>query len=532
MEAVSANAAAEAPRDGTHADWRLLRLLSLYRLLLISALIIGYETGFSGLIFEQALPRLFRLTCDAYAIAALILLSPLFARRPGVALQARIQFAVDVIALSLLVYASGGVPNGMGILLITPSIATAILQTPRMAMVQAAGATLLMFGEELLRQWSIGFVASEFTATGLLGLMTFATTIAANIMSVRARRSEALAARVGSDLANMARLNDSIIEHMQTGVLVVNAQRRLRSSNAAAGRLLHANLINGYPLSEAVPQLDAALFDWMSSSTSTPGVISAGAIDVVPRFTRLGWGDDAPILILLEDAAALREQAQHMKLVALGRLSASIAHEIRNPLAAISHAGQLLAESQDLQGENQRLLGMIQRHGARIEKIVRDVLSISRRETREVATLPLQSWLLRTAGVYQEGYPQNLRPIALRDLASNLTVRFDPDHLQQVLFNLWDNCFEHAGGQNVAVTVGAGLTRSGSVWLEVRDNGPGIAPELLERIFEPFFTTAAQGTGLGLYLSRSLCEYNQAKLLHVPQTEGTCFRILISPEKP
>ncbi len=519
---------ASAQRDSAHADWRLLRLLSVYRLLLISALLITYESGFSNIIFDQGLPKLFRYTCDAYAIAALLLIIPLAKRRPAIATQALIQFAIDACALGLLVYTSGGVPNGMGILLITPGIATAILQTPRIALLQAAGATLVMFGEEILRQSSIGFVASEFTVTGFLGLMFFATMMAANTVAVRARRSEALAERVGSDLASMSRLNDSIIENMDTGVLVVNAQRRLRSSNTAAGRLLHANLVNGHPLANGAPQLDLALCDWMTGTAPTPTVLSAGAMDVLPRFTRLGWGDDAPILILLEDAGALREQAQQMKLAALGRLSASIAHEIRNPLAAISHAGQLLSESPELKEENQRLLNMIQRHGARIEKIVRDVLSISRRETREIADLPLKSWMLRTAHLYQEGYPLQQRPIELGDIPASLVVQFDPDHLQQVLFNLWDNSFEHGGGRNVLVFVSAGQGRAGSVWLDVHDTGPGIPTEFAEQIFEPFFTTATHGTGLGLYLSRSLCEYNQAKLVYTQQLEGTCFRILFS----
>lgn len=522
---------AAAQRDSTQADWRLLRLLSVYRLLLISALLISYETGFSGVIFEQSLPKLFRYTCDAYAIASLLLIIPLISRRPTIATQAQVQFAVDAFALGLLVYTSGGVPNGMGILLITPGIATAILQTPRIALLQAAGATLVMFGEEILRQSSIGFVASEFTVTGFLGLMFFATMMAANTVAVRARRSEALAERVGSDLASMSRLNDSIIEHMHTGVLVVNAQRRLRSSNTAAGRLLHANLVNGHALANGAPQLDLVLLDWMSGAAPAPTVLSDGMMDVLPRFTRLGWGDDAPILILLEDAGALREQAQQMKLAALGRLSASIAHEIRNPLAAISHAGQLLSESPELKDENQRLLNMIQRHGARIDKIIRDVLSISRRETREIATLPLKNWLVRTAHLYQEGYPLQPRPIELSDIPTSLVVQFDPDHLQQVLFNLWDNSFEHAGGRNVLVFVSAGQARAGSVWLDVYDNGPGIPEEFLEQIFEPFFTTAAHGTGLGLYLSRSLCEYNQAKLIHVAQAEGTCFRLFFSLDK-
>lgn len=519
------------PRDSTHADWRLLRLLSLYRLLLISALLLTYESGFSTVLFEQPLSHLFRYTCNGYAIIALLLLWPLFARRPMLTIQAQIQFVIDAVALGMLVYASGGVPNGMGILLITPGIATAILLTPRIALMQAATATLVMFGEELFRQSKSGFSAAEFTVTGFLGLMFFATMLAANTVAVRARRSEALAERVGSDLASMSRLNDSIIEHMQTGVLVVNAQRRLRSSNAAAGRLLHANLTNGHALANGAPELDKALYEWMVGAAPAPTVISAGVVDVTPRFTRLGWGEDAPILILLEDAGALHEQAQQMKLAALGRLSASIAHEIRNPLSAISHAGQLLSEAPELQGENQRLLGMIQRHGARIDKIIRDVLSISRGEAREIATLPLKNWLLRTANLYQEGYPLNPRPIELAGIPDNLLVDFDPDHLQQVLFNLWDNSFEHAGENSVQVRVSAGPGPSGAVWLAVRDNGPGIPEQLTEQIFEPFFTTAARGTGLGLYLSRSLCEYNQTKLVHVPQAEGTCFRILFSPEK-
>jgi two-component system sensor histidine kinase PilS (NtrC family) len=511
-------------------DWRILRLLSLYRLLLIGGLLIVYELGYSGIIFEQTLPKLFRYTCDAYAIFALLLLLPMFARKPQLTAQAQIQFMVDAAAIGLLVYASGGVPNGMGILLITPGIATAILLTPRMAVIQAAGATLTMFGEELLRQSVIGFVATEFTATGILGLMFFATMLAANTVAVRARRSEALALRVGSDLASMSRLNDSIIENMQTGVLVVDAQRRVRSYNNAAKRLLQVKLVSSQPIAGSAPLLDQALTDWLSTPAPAPSLLSSGMVEVVPRFTRLGWGSEAPVLILLEDAAALRAQAQQMKLAALGRLSASIAHEIRNPLAAISHAGQLLAESAEMHGENQRLLGMIQRHGARIEKIIRDVLNVSRRDAREPVTLPLKSWLIRTAGLYQEGYPQQPRPIELTEVPAELSVRFDPDHLQQVLFNLWDNSFEHAGGRSIVALAAAGQADGGLNWLELRDNGPGIPPELAEQIFEPFFTTAAQGTGLGLYLSRSLCEYNQARLLHVPSEQGTCFRILFSQD--
>lgn len=527
---------AAAPRaPSTPEDWRVLRLLSLYRLMLITALLVIYQGGLGKLLFEQAWSPLFRYACDGYAITALLLFLPLLYRTPRVVIQAHIQFALDTMAITLLVYASGGVPNGLGILLIAPAISSAILLTPRLAVVQAAAATLAMFGEELLRQSASGFVPSEFTATGMLGLTFFATSIAATTLAARARRSEALAERVGSDLANMSRLNENIIATMQTGVVVVNAQNRIHTINAAAQRFfLGAAAAVGSELEPAAPTLFDALQAWRGGggADNKPLTLAPASGEVIPRFAHLGWGANAPVLILLEDAAALHERAQQMKLAALGRLSASIAHEIRNPLSAITHAGQLLAESSEIQGENQRLLAMIQRHGERINKIIHDVLEVSRRDAGERTALPLKNWLIRTAGLYHESHPQRPRPIELLEVGADITVRFDPHHLQQVLFNLWDNSFEHGAGRNIVVLVSAGHDpESGRAWLEVRDNGPGIPRELLDRIFEPFFSTATRGTGLGLYLSRELCEYNQARLLHVPQPDGACFRILFGTDQ-
>ncbi|HSW14814.1 MAG TPA: ATP-binding protein, partial [Solimonas sp.] len=239
----------------------------------------------------------------------------------------------------------------------------------------------------------------------------------------------------------------------------------------------------------------------------------------------------APLLVLLDSAALLREQAQQIKLAALGRLSASIAHEIRNPLSAITHAGQLLAEASEIQPDNQRLLGMIQRHAGRIDKIVRDVLELSRRDDAEQEELPLREWLLRTLTLYQEGYPQSARPIEMLDVPASIGVRFAPGHLQQVLFNLWDNSFEH-GGPAARVLMHAERLDNGRIYLEVADNGPGIADDLSDKIFEPFFTTHSAGTGLGLYLARELCEYNRGKLQLLSQARGACFRILFPLDTP
>lgn len=514
-------------------EWRTLRLLSLYRLVLITVLVLIYEGGFGGFFFELTYPKLFRYTCDVYALIALLLLLPLLRRRSSLKLQAVTQFALDTFAICVLVYANGGVANGLGILLITPILSCSVLLTRRTSALIAAGATLAMFAEELIRQSAIGFMASEFTATGLLGLMFFATAAASNTLAQRARRGEALAQQAGSDLANMARLNERIIESMHAGVLVVDAQRQVRASNAAALRLLGTDQpLIGRSLPQALPVLDQALDGWLAGDVQDEPLRLLSR-ELIAHFSRLAWGARAPLLILLEDAAAVREQAQQMKLAALGRLSAAIAHEIRNPLAAISHAGQLLAESSEIRGENQRLLAMIQRHGERINKIIGDVLDLSRRNAARSSLFPLKPWMVRAIGQYQEGHVHQPRPIELIDLNADLQVRFDPNHLQQVLFNLLDNSFEHNGGRSIVVMISVGYDEaSGLHSLELRDNGPGIPAALLDRIFEPFFTTAAEGTGLGLYLSRELCDYNQARLMHVPQAEGTCFRILFATDTP
>jgi two-component system sensor histidine kinase PilS (NtrC family) len=258
--------------------------------------------------------------------------------------------------------------------------------------------------------------------------------------------------------------------------------------------------------------------------------LGAGTAEVTPRFMPLG--DSAQVLILLDDAVRLREQAQQMKLAALGRLSASIAHEIRNPLSAIHHAGQLLAESPRQDAEERRLLDMIQRHTSRIDKIVNDVLRLSRRDAAMPSDIALRPFLERTVAVYREGHPGRACSIDLEGVGADVQVRFDPSHLQQILLNLWDNSFEHGvrgAAESVRIVLGSGRQGPlGQVYLDVADNGSGIAPELRDRVFEPFFTTAHRGTGLGLYLAREMCEYNQARLLLLPGEQGVHLRLLFA----
>jgi two-component system sensor histidine kinase PilS (NtrC family) len=287
----------------------------------------------------------------------------------------------------------------------------------------------------------------------------------------------------------------------------------------------------GQALADCAPGLAAALERWRQSpATGVEVAVSPrpGADELAPRFSRLGGGPAAPSLVLLDNARELRLQAQQMNLAALGRLSAGIAHEIRNPLSAISHAGQLLAEAPELGPQNQRLLAMIQRHTERIDKIIKDVLALSRREGSTPSPIRLRPWLEQAVGQYREGYPGEARVIRYDAVDPDFTMRFDASHLQQVLFNLWDNSFLHgaADGRRVEIELVTGAARGEDVqFLEVRDNGPGIGPELRDRVFEPFFSTAHTGTGLGLYLARELCAYNRARLSYRETPAGACFRL-------
>jgi two-component system sensor histidine kinase PilS (NtrC family) len=516
-------------------EWRVLRLLSLYRLMLVAVLIVAIKSGFAPRIFDSLAGSQLQMAALAYGVVALLLMALVQQRRPHLETQAHLHLLGDLSSLSLLIYACGGVPTGLGALVITPVVGGALVLSPRMAMLQAALATIAMFGVEIARRYDQRFDANDFTAAGVLGLMLFGASIAANAVAQRARKSEALAEQVGSEFADLSELNESIVSGMYTGVLVVDPDRRIRRLNPAARRLMQLSGEAENRLIELeAPALASRLRQWRIDGIASGAPIASrpGAAEVVPRFSRLGSGLRAPILVLLEDAGLMREQAQQMKLAALGRLSANIAHEIRNPLSAIHQASQLLAEAEvfvdDGQAQNRRLLDMIQRHGRRIDKIVQDVLAMSRREPPQ----PVSARAERLSGARQPACTRKAirtargRSKFLDMPGDSLQVRFDPNHLQQILFNLWDNAFLHGGNNGVLVLLDAGIDEQQHAWLEVSDNGPGIAENLRERMFEPFFTTAHQGTGLGLFLTRELCEYNQARIAYRPaDSGGACFRL-------
>ncbi len=514
-------------------DWRILITLAAYRLVLVVLLGGIHFFALVPYFFDRADPAQFFAIVVVYALPALALLAAALLRQPSLRAQAHFSFVIDTLAIVAMMAAAKGVSSGLGVLLITPAVGCSLVLPLRLGLLHAALGTFAVFGSELWRQSLNRYEASDITNAGLIGLMLFATSLGAGAVAQRARKSEALAARFGSDLASLSRLNERIVESMETPVLVIDEERRLRVQNAAGRRLLATPALDGRPLATALPALSAALDRWQEAPNLDPRPVNltSGGPELLPRFTRLGYNAWAPVLVLLDDAARVREQAQQLKLAALGRLSAGIAHEIRNPLSAIRHAGQLLAESPALPGEDQRLLDMIQRHTTRIDKIVEDVLRLSRRDAAVPQTIALRSFLERCIATWSEGCPNGARAVQIDGVGEALTVRFDPDQLQQVLHNLWQNSVEHGAvdGRALTVRLTAGRLSPGQrPYLDVSDDGGGIPSSAREQLFEPFFTLARRGTGLGLYLSREICEYNQARLTHLPTETGTRFRLIFA----
>ncbi|MES1926153.1 ATP-binding protein [Salinisphaera sp. T31B1] len=512
-------------------DWRAILSFNAYRSLIGFGLVALLLFGSTSRLLDLTLPDLFRGASLIYLVQCVMAVGAALMRRPSLRAQVVAACAVDIAFFTCLTLSSTGVAGGLGMLLLAPVAAGGMLLPARLAALIAACAAIGMLGQEVWRSLSETSAPDEFVQAGILGMLFFITAGLAHWLARRARLSEALAAERATEVRDLAALNRRIIQQMGMGAIVVEPDGRIELINDAAQGLLELEptVPPGQPLADIAPALATALARWREGRHSVVEPVRVGHRSLLPSFSALGEGDDAPSLIFVEDAMRQREQAQQLKLVSIGRLTANIAHEIRNPLGAISHAGQLLAESPRVDAEDVRMLDIIHRHTRRIDAIVNSVLGLSRRSQRARRNLPLAAWLDETIEIYRETSDQ--APDFERiDIDPSLRVTFDPDHLRQTLFNLWDNARRYARRDDEPLTLWliGHRNRALHACLDVIDNGPGIDAAILDEIMEPFFTTARDGTGLGLHIAAELCEANGAQLLPVAQTGGACFRIIFA----
>jgi len=423
--------------------------------------------------------------------------------------------------------------SGLGILLVIAVAAGSILLPGRMAFLFAAIAAIAVMGEEVYSSLFLDNSSSSgYTQAGLLGLALFVTAAVTNLMVRRIKETEALARRRGIDIANLAKLNALIVQRLQAGIIATDHEHRIRLINRAAQKLLNLpDAAEGQPLESLSPELFARLEDWRKTPDDEQPTLPAeiGGTKLLPHFTILGTADNIGSLIFLEDAETLAKQAQQLKLVSLGRLTASIAHEIRNPLGAISHATQLLDESEELNNSDQRLITIIGDHTRRVNAVVENVLQLSRPGTSTPQQIKIQEWLKKFADEFASSGNCQQEQISLSVTPADLEVTMDPSLLHQVVWNLCQNATRHSAPETTPFKLSmvcAISKTSRRPTLDIIDNGSGINPDHADTIFEPFFTTKSSGTGLGLYIAREICENNQSHLDYIPVTEGgSCFRI-------
>jgi two-component system sensor histidine kinase PilS (NtrC family) len=452
-----------------------------------------------------------------------------------------IVFFVDILVITLLADTSGGIASGLPILLVVTTAASAILITNGTTATLIAALSVIVLLADSLRLISVQVLSiSSLIPSSLLGVLIFAVSLLIQMITRRVGAAEELARKRAADLYNLQRLNEQIVQHLQSGILMVYANGSVRVMNQAATRLLDPQrpvpLEQGRLLADYHPQLATQFDQWQAGSTHlpTPLHISAEAPPIIAHFRALQSTENkagiSDSLVFLEDYSPVTQQAQSLKLASLGRLTASIAHEIRNPLGAASHAAQLLCESEHLTDEDRELAAIIENHAQRINALIENVMQISRRQAPMPQTLALKGWLGKFTREYQDTLTENCR-IELALPEDPVEVVFDPEHLQRVLNNLLDNGLRHsrlATAEASAEIQVSWEALAGRCLIDVLDYGEGIAQSEQAKLFEPFYTTVEGGTGLGLYLCRELCEINNATLIYRTDTQGrSCFRIAV-----
>ena len=533
--------------------WRSLTTFCVYRVIIALILMLSYW-GFQRFqLLASTSVDVATWALGAYFLAATAMLAMARIRSPGPVAHLNAQVVVDVLAMTALMNASGGVKSGIGLLLLVTLAASGLVAKGRTALFHAAIAAIAILLQQSWQFLRIDAQVTDFVQAGLLAGSYFVIAALGYTLAKYARGAEQIAAERGVDLANLAQINELVIRDMQDGFVVVDEKGTIRQHNLQSEQLI-AGLrgANGRSFAQAAPKLAVLLEEWRRDRTRVFSMLRDAKTqkDYQLRFLAIGSaagkddGMPSPTVVFIEDAGRIRAQAQQMKLAALGRLTASIAHEIRNPLSSINHAAELMQEDAEQSGrrpEDLRLLAIIRDNAHRLDRMVQEVLYLNRRDRAHPEPIDVRVYLEQFVRDFCAN--EKLDPIAFDvQIAATRKSLFDRSHLDQVLWNLARNARHHASGNpgSVRFVYATGIDGE-TPQLDVIDDGPGVSEEVQAHLFEPFFTTDTRGTGLGLYIAKELADVNGARLEYVVEREpgqkakkneakdkGACFRITMT----
>jgi len=514
------------------ALWRSISLFNLYRLILGGLLILFISTFGETLSDEPRQRTIFFYTSLVYLASALVFFIPIKLRAPRFNWQLSFLVSTDIICVTILAHVSGGVQSSVGLLLLVSLAAAGMVSRGKITLFFAALASiaiLLQHSYEILTQDT---TAAQYLQTGLLSAAYFAVAWLAHVLANYAIASEKLAVRRGVDLANMAEVNRLVIQDMPDGILVIDEAGVIRQHNPSAERLLgrHFQDGQGMTLEECAPELAVRFARWRHDlgrhdleRKYDPLSLSDLPYQTQARFLSVQREEFWGAVVFLEDMQRVQARAQQIKLAALGRLTANIAHEVRNPLSAISYAAELLREEKHDPAQ-ERLFEVILENAARLNNIVQDVMQLNRRDRaqREEIELATKIGAFIESTVHTENVMSEIFKI---EVEGGCQIHFDRGHLNQVLWNLCRNALRYCQKQAGSVRLHAWTDNRGEVVLDIINDGTLVSAEVMQKLFEPFFTTATGGTGLGLYIARELCEANGARLEYRVENSHVCFRI-------
>jgi two-component system sensor histidine kinase PilS (NtrC family) len=522
------------PRDGNIEFWRSLFYYNVYRFSLAIFLVTAGLSPVSVGSLSSNSPTLFSAVSLIFAFLAVVYGVMIHNSWPRYIVICRITIVSDVILIIILIYASGGLGSGLELLLVVTVAASGILMGGRNALATAAFATLLLLGEHTYIILNDERRFGGFTAMGFMGLGLFITAIFIYNLSIRLRASEAELERQQLNLKNLNQLNRYIIDQLHFGVIVVDTGLLVRLINRQALDFVEKPADFDLPrhLSLVSPELVHASVSWSDNHGTSEYRIPIGSDTTL--LAHFQYVDDEAsrqgFIIILYDESKVEKERQNDKLIAMGHLTASIAHEIRNPLGAISHAAQLLGESSTIDAEDVRLVEIIGKQSGRVNKIIETTLELGKPASVQPQVIDLHTWLESVMTDFSQQYRAEENAVALTG-ENGIQACVDPDQLRQVIVNLLQNGMNHSD-TDFKPYVTAAVTydhRSGLPAIEIHDSGKGVADNLTERIFEPFFTTSSSGNGLGLYVARQICIANHGELDYIHNGDNDhYFRITLA----
>ena len=520
--------------------WRSLQLYNAYRFL-IAMLFLMLQGLLSGDKVAQSLnANLFSNLVLGYFIFSIISGIFTWLEKPDIDMSLPTQIIIDIVFIVLLMHAQEGSQSSVGLLLIITIASASLISAGRLALFYAAVASIGILLEQLYRNLFYDSSATNYTPAVLLSLGCFATAWLAYSLAKRSQESELLASQRGLDVQNMAQINALITHEMEDGVLVVDENLRIKHHNIQAEVLIgnealvennnDSTVWHEKTLGTISPDLNTMLQNWMQQTEHTldfamPNILklNTSSRELRLRFLPISQNRSQGAVIFIEDWSQMHTQAQQVKLAALGRLTANIAHEIRNPLSAISHANQLLQEEVNNPAV-ERMLQIISDNVQRVDQIIKDVLELNRRDRTNQEIIYLENFIIDFYAQFcaVEKIPNDCFTIDIKN--AETLVSFDRRHLNQILWNLCKNGWRHSKNiENSLKLIVSISEKTQTVHIEISDDGDGIAENVRAHLFEPFFTTEKSGTGLGLYIARELADANGAKLQYKTASSGTQF---------